>query len=42
MKCPRRLTERPDGPGPSDVRSTRAGDTEAAAETAVQEPFQGT
>lgn len=33
--CPRRLTDRPDGSGPSDVRSIRAGDTKA-----VKQPDQ--
>ena len=34
--CPRRLKDRPGGHGPSDARSTRAGDAVAVADLAMQ------
>ena len=34
--CPRRLMDRPGGYGPSDARSTRAGDTVTVADLAMQ------
>ena len=34
--CPRRLTDRPGGHGPSDARSIRAGDTVTVADMAMQ------
>ena len=34
--CPRRLKDRPGGYGPSDARSTRAGDTVTVADMAMQ------
>ena len=34
--CPRRLTEKPSGYDPLDARSSRAGDTAAVAEMAMQ------
>ena len=34
--CPRRLTEKPSGYDPLDARSSRAGDTAAVAELAMQ------
>ena len=34
--CPRRLKDRPGGHGPSDARSTRAGDTVTVADMAMQ------
>lgn len=34
--CPRRLTEKPGGYDPPDARSSRAGDTAAVAELAMQ------
>ena len=34
--CPRRLTDRPGGHGPSDARSIRAGDTVTVADMVMQ------
>ena len=34
--CPRRLKDRPGGHGPSDARSTRAGDAVTVADTVMQ------
>ena len=36
MFCPRRLMEKPGGYDPLDARSSRAGDTAAVAELAMQ------